>query len=188
MLFRSDSAHSLWRKSASEAGEGAMIWRRLIKRNSQKLLEGYSIVDLGLQFRIGVKAEPLLEKEAFQEQKRGIGFIPFAAFSDRIISDQYAVYSGPIDSGIDLFHSADGAVTIQRVEKGDVGKGEVRFHFLEAHSSSRCMNLKKLWQKYEQMSSNSKIISTCCRLITAFMTNVHHNKNKNLPCCAKVSD
>jgi hypothetical protein len=103
---------------------------------------------LGLQLGIGFKVEPLLEGETFQKQKRGIGFIPFVAFSDRIVSDQDPVYSRPIDSGIDLFRTADGAVTIQRVEKSDVGKGKVGFHFFEAHRLSRWVNLKKLWQKY----------------------------------------
>jgi len=106
-----------------------MIGRRLIKRNSQKLLEGYSVVNLCFQLGNGGKAEPLLEKVTFQKQRRRICFIPFAAFSERIISDQNPFYAEPIESGIDLYHSAAGAVALQRVEKGNVGKETVWFPF-----------------------------------------------------------
>ena len=53
----------------------------------------------------------------------------------------------PINYGIGLLHSFDGAVTIEGVEKSDVGKGKVGIDFFEAHSSSRLIDLKELWQK-----------------------------------------
>ena len=68
-------------------------------------------------------------------------------YNIRIISNKDTVYSGPIDNGIDLFHSADGAVTIQRVEKSNVGKGKIGLHFFEAHGSSKRLDFKELWQK-----------------------------------------
>lgn len=141
-----DSVHGIRGKSASEAGEGAMIRRWLIKGDPQKFLKRYSVVDLGFQFRIGVKTEPLLE-ETFQKEERRIGLIAFVAVTDGVISHKDTINTGPIDSGIDLLHSFDGTVTIEGVEKSDVGKGEVGIGFFEAHSSSRRIDLKELWQK-----------------------------------------
>ena len=137
-----------------------MIGGRLIEGHSEKLLKGDPVVDLGFQFGIGVNTEPFLEEETFQKKQRRIGFISFVTFPDGVISDKDAVNVGPIDSGIDLLHSFDGAVAIERVEKSDIGKGEVGIHFLEAHSSSMRMNLKEIWQKNRQMSSDNIIIST----------------------------
>ena len=124
-----------------------MIGGRLIKRDSEKFLKRYPVVDLCFQFGVGVDAEPLLEEQTFQKQKRRIGLISFAAFSDGVISDQDAINARPIDNGIDLLHSYDGAVTFDGAEKCDVGKGKIGFHFLEAHSSSRLIDLQELWQK-----------------------------------------
>jgi hypothetical protein len=126
-----------------------MIWGRLFKGDSQEFLKRYSIVDLGFQFRIGVDVEPLLEKQTFQEEKRGIGVISFVAFADGVISDQDAIDARPIDNGIDFLHSFDRAITFERVEKSDVGKGEVGIDFFEAHSSSIVMDLKEQWHKRE---------------------------------------
>ena len=64
-----------------------MIRRKLLQGDSQKVLEGSPVVDLGLQFRIGIYSEPLLEEETFQKKKkRGIGCIAFVTFADRVIS------------------------------------------------------------------------------------------------------
>lgn len=139
-----DHAHGIFGESASEPGEGGMIGRRLIEGETQKLLEGGPVVDLGFQFRIGVDLEPLLEQEAFHEDQRGISLVPLGAFTDGIVSKEQGFDSGPIDNGIDLLHSFDGSVTFQRRKQGDVGEGEVGFHFLEAHRSSREMNLKEI--------------------------------------------
>jgi hypothetical protein len=135
------------RKPASETGEGGMIWGRLFEGDTQKLLKGDPVVDLSFQFRVGVDMEPLLEEETFHKEQRGIGIIAFATFSDGVISYKDAIDVGPIDSGIDLLHSFDGAVTIEGVEKRDVGKGEVGIDFFEAHNSSRLIDLRELWQK-----------------------------------------
>jgi len=144
--------HGIFGESTSEPGEGGMIGRRLIEGETQKLLKGGSVVDLGFQFRIGVYLEPLLEQEAFHQDQRRISLVPLGAFSDGIVSKEQGFDSGPIDNGIDLLHSFDGPVTFQRRKQRDVGEGEVGFHFLEAHSSSRRMNLKEIWQKKWQMS------------------------------------
>ena len=135
-------AHGIRREPASETGKGAMIGRRLIEGYSQKLLKGDPIVDLGFQFGIGVNTEPFLEKEAFQQEQRWIGFTSLVTFPDGIISDEDAINVCPIDSGIDLLHPLNGAVAIERVEKSDIGKGKVGIHFLEAHSSSKWQDLK----------------------------------------------
>jgi len=87
--------------------------------------------------------EPLLEQEAFHEDQRRISLVAFGAFADGIASQKQGFDSGPIHNGIDLLHSFDGPVTFQRRKQRDVGEGEVGFHFLEAHRSSRVMNLKE---------------------------------------------
>lgn len=142
-----NSAHGIRRESASEAGKGAMIWRRLIKRDAEKLLKGDSVVDLGFQFRVGVNTEPLLEEETFQKEQRRIDFISFVTLPVGVISDQDAIDTRPIDNGIDFLHSFDREVTFERIDKSDVGKGKVGIDFFEAHSSSKTVNGQKLWQK-----------------------------------------
>ena len=131
-----DHAHGIFGESASEAGEGGMIWRRLIEGEPQKLLKGGPVVDLGFQFRIGVDLEPLLEQQAFHEDHRRISLVAFTAFADGIASQEQGFDSGPIHYGIDLLHSFDGPIAFQRRKQGDIGEGEVGFHFLEAHRLS----------------------------------------------------
>jgi hypothetical protein len=124
-----------------------VIGRKLLQGDSQEVLEGAPVVDLGLQFRIGIYSEPLLEEETFQKKKRGIGCIAFVTFADRVISYQNRIDASPIDSGIDLFHSFDSAVMFERIGKSEVDKGEVGIDFFEAHGSSKQQDLKELWQK-----------------------------------------
>ena len=45
-----------------------MIGSVIFKGEPQELFEGYSVVDLGFQFRVGIDAEPLLEEEAFHKE------------------------------------------------------------------------------------------------------------------------
>ena len=139
-----DGFHGLLRETASEAGEGGMIRRRLIHGQPQELLEGDAIVDLGFQFGIGIDAKPLLQKQAFEKQEGMIGFASFSAFANGIASDYQLFDPRPVDDIADLIHSFDGAIAIQGAEKGDVRKGEGGFCFLERHSSSNCVNLEKL--------------------------------------------
>jgi hypothetical protein len=156
-----DHAHGIFGESASEPGEGGMIRRRLIEGETKKLLEGDPVVDLGFQLRIGVDAEPLLKQEAFHKKQRGIGLVAFRTFADGIISHDEVFNTGPIDDGVDLLHSFDGPVMFQRGKQRDIGEREVGFHFLEAHRSSRMMNLKAIWQINGLMSRDNNIISTC---------------------------
>jgi hypothetical protein len=139
-----DHTHGIFGESASESGKGRMIGRRLIEGKSQKCFEGGSVIDLGFQFRIGVDSEPLLEQEAFHEDQRWISLVPFGAFADGIVSKEQVFDSGPIHNGVDLFHSFDGSVPFQGREQRDIGEGEVGFHFLECHRSSREMNLEEI--------------------------------------------
>jgi hypothetical protein len=55
------------------------------------------------------------------------------------------VNSGPIHDSIDLFHSFDGPVLFHGTKERNIREGEIGFHFLEAHRSSRGMNLKEIW-------------------------------------------
>jgi len=137
-----DHPHGIFGESASEPGKGGMIWRRLIEGETQKLLKGGPVVDLGFQFRIGVDLEPLLEQEAFHQDQRRISLVPFGAFADGIVSQEQGFDSRPIHYGIDLLHSFDGPITFQRRKQGDIGEGEVGFHFLEAHMSSRMVEFE----------------------------------------------
>ena len=72
--------------------------------------------------RVGIDTEPLLQKQAFQEQKGMIGFGAFSIFPDGIASEYQLLNLGPVDDGVDFLHSFDGAVSIHRVEEGDVGR------------------------------------------------------------------
>jgi hypothetical protein len=107
-------------------------------------------------------------QSSLHEDQGRIGLVSLGAFADGIISHDQPLDGGPIDDGVDLFHSLDSPVLFQGREKGDIGEGEVAFHFLEAHRSSRLMNLKEIWHKNEGMSSNNKTISICYLCITPF--------------------
>jgi hypothetical protein len=147
-----DHAHGVFRESSSEPGEGGMIGSGIVKRKPQELFEGDSVIDLGLQFRVGIDLKPVLKKKAFHKEKRGIGVVSFKAFTDGIVFHKQAFNSGPIDGGVDLFHSFNGPVLFHRVKKGYIGKGEVGFHIFEAHSSSKRFNLKELCLKRKHLS------------------------------------
>ncbi|MCX5823807.1 MAG: hypothetical protein NTY86_09955 [Deltaproteobacteria bacterium] len=137
-----DHAHGIFGESASEPGKGGMIGRRLIEGKSQKRLKGGPVVDLRFQLRIGVDSEPLLEQEAFHQDQRRVSLVAFGAFADGIVSQEEGFDSGPIHNGIDLLHSFDGPVAFQRRKQGDIGEGEVCFHFLEAHRSSKMVEFE----------------------------------------------
>src|SRR5659263_17585 len=149
-----DHAHIVFRESSSEPGEGGMIGSGIVKRKPQELFEGDSVVDLGFQLWIGVNLKPLLKKKAFHKEKRRIGIIAFEALADRVVSQKQAFNSGPVDNGVDLFHSFDGPVIFHGIKKGYIGKGEIGFHVFEAHSSSKLFNLKELCLKRKHLSSN----------------------------------
>jgi len=73
--FIVDHSHGVFGESASELGEGGMIGSRIIKGKARELIEGYSVVNLGFQLRVGIDAEPLLEQEAFHNDQWRIGFV-----------------------------------------------------------------------------------------------------------------
>src|ERR1035437_4152909 len=147
-----DHAHIVFRESSSEPGEGGMIGSGIVKGKPQELFEGDSVVDLGFQLRIGIDFKPFLQKKAFHKDKRRIGIVSFKAFTDGIVSHEQAFNSGPVDSGVDLFHSFDSAILFHRVKKGYISKGEVGFHIFEAHSSSKRFYLKELCLKNRGLS------------------------------------
>jgi len=140
-----DHAHSVFRESASEPGEGGMIGSGIIEGKTQELFEGYSIIDLGFQLGIGIDLKPLLEQEAFHEDQWGIGFIALGAPADGIVFHEQIINSGPIHDGVDLFHSLDGTVLFDGSKKREICKCEIGFHFLEAHMSSESVYLKEIW-------------------------------------------
>jgi len=149
-----DHAHIVFRESSPEPGEGGMIGIGIVKRKPQKLFERDSVVDLSFQLGIGIDFKPLLKKKAFHENKRRISVVAFKAFTDGIVSHKQAFNSRPVDNSIDLFHSFDSPIFFHGVKKGNIGKGEVGFHFFEAHSSSTLFNLKELCQENRGLSSN----------------------------------
>ena len=166
-----DHAHIVFRESSSEAGEGGMIGSGIVERKTKELFEGDSVVDLGFQFRIGIDLKPLLKKKAFHKQKRRIGIVSLKALADRVVSHKQAFNPGPVDGGVEMFHSFYSPVFFHRVKKGDIGEGEVGFHVFEAHSSSKLFNLKELCQKRKHLSSNIinniNILSYFYRSLTA---------------------
>jgi hypothetical protein len=131
-----------------------VIGSEFIHGQFKELFEGTPIVDLGFQLGIGIDVKPLLQKQAFQKQEGMVGIIAFRAFADRVISEHQTFNPGPVDDTVDLLHSFDGPVVILGVEEGDVGKGEAG-HFLEAHISSKGMNLEEVWHKRADKSSNN---------------------------------
>ena len=140
-----DHAHSIFRESASEPGESGMIGSGIIEGKSQELFEGDSIVDLSFQLGIGIDLKPLLEQEAFHEDQRRPCLVALGTFTDGIVFHEQIIDAGPIHDGVDLLHSLYGPVLFDGREKREIGKGEIVFHFLEAHSSSGVINLMEIW-------------------------------------------
>jgi hypothetical protein len=81
-----DHSHGVFGESASESTEGGMIGSRIIKGKAQELFEGYSVVNLGFQLRVGIDLVPLLEQEAFHKDQGRIGFVAVGAFTDGVVS------------------------------------------------------------------------------------------------------
>ena len=61
-----DGFHGVLGQAASEAGEGAVIWRGFIHGHTQELLEGDPIVDLGFQLGIGIDAKPFVTDRCYR--------------------------------------------------------------------------------------------------------------------------
>ena len=143
--FMINHAHSVFGESASEPGESGMIGSGIIKGEPQEFFEGDSIIDLGFQLRVGIDLEPLLEQEAFHKYQGMIGFIALGTSADGIVFHEQGFDLGPIHDGVNLLHSLDGPVLLDGRKKREICKGEIGFHFFEAHSSSRMMNLVEVW-------------------------------------------
>jgi hypothetical protein len=124
-----------------------MIGGRKINGELQECPEGVTIVDLSFQLGIGIDTEPLLEQETFEQDKRRISFISFKTIADGIVFEKDLFDGLPIDGSINFFHSFDGSIAIAGVRKSNVGKSQIGIDFFEAHSSSRLVDLKELWQK-----------------------------------------
>ena len=62
--------------------------------------------------------------------------------SDGIPSHEQILDAVPIHDGVDLFHLCDDPVVSHGIKKRNIRKAPVGFHFLEAHTSSRVMNVK----------------------------------------------
>jgi hypothetical protein len=129
-----------------------MIGSGIIEGKSQELFEGGPVVDLGFQLGVGIDFKPLLKEKAFHKEKRRIGIVAFKAFTDGVVSHEQGFDFGPVDSGVDMFHSFDSPVLFHGVKKGYIGEGKVGFHFLECHNSSRLVYLKELWLKNKHLS------------------------------------
>ena len=143
--FMIDHAHSVFGESASEPGEGGMIGSGIIEGKSQEFLEGDSIIDLSFQLGVGIDFKPLLEQEAFHKYQGRIGFIALGTSADGIVFHEQIINSGPIHDSVDLLHSLYGPVLFDGSKKREICKGEIGFHFLEAHSSSESVYLKEVW-------------------------------------------
>jgi len=94
------------------------------------------IIDLGYQLGIGINHEPLLGEKAFLEYKGKIGVIASGTFTDRIIFYEQRIDARPVHNGVSPFHSLSSLVLSMEVER-EIGKGNIGFHILEVHSSSR---------------------------------------------------
>ena len=74
-------------------------------------------------------------------------------------SGLYYLLTGPIHDGVDLFHSFNCPVLFDGREKGKIGKGEIGFHFLEAHSSSRVCLFEGSMAQYSLYINNNQYVS-----------------------------
>ena len=161
--FMIDHAHSVFGESASEPGEGGMIGSGIIEGEPQEFFEGDSIIDLGFQLGVGIDFKPLLEQEAFHEDQRRPCLVALGTFADGIVSHEQIIDAGPIHDCVDLFHSLYGPVLFDGRKKREICKGEIGFHFFEAHMSSESVYLKGIWHNIHQMS----------RIINALAFNKH---------------
>jgi len=137
-----------------------MIRSGIIERKPQELLEGDPIIDLSFQLGVGIDFKPLLDQEAFHEDQRRVGFVAIGTFPDGIVFHEQLINTRPVHDSADLFHSFDGPVLFNGSKKRKIGKGEISFHFLEAHSSSREMNLKEVWHKNGETSSIVNVLTS----------------------------
>jgi len=115
-----------------------------------------------------------------------VGIVAFRALTDGIVSEQQAFNPGPVDDTVDFFHSFDSPVVIQGVEKGDVGKGEAG-HFLEAHISSKGVNLEEIWHKTNGSQVLINYISMLSLHKQEFATENHRKGKNDTSSCAKLS-
>jgi hypothetical protein len=65
--------------------------------------------------------------------KGGHASLPSALLADGIIFHDQSIDPEPIHDSADLLHSFDGPVLFNGGKKSEIGKGEIGFHFLEAH-------------------------------------------------------
>ena len=124
-----------------------MIGSWIIKGETQEFLKRDPVIDLSFQFGVGIDLKPLLEQEAFHKYQGRIGFIAIGTLADGIVFHEHIIDSGPIHDGVDLLHSFDGPVLFDGSKKREICKGEIGFHFLEAHMSSESVYLKEVWHK-----------------------------------------
>jgi len=144
-----DHTHSVFRKSASEPGEGRMIGCWIIKGETQEFLKRDSVIDLSFQLGIGINLKPLLEQEAFHKYQGRIGFIAIGTLADGIVFHEHIIDSGPIHDGVDLLHSFDGPVLFDGRKRERSVKVRLVFIFLKPMVPPEIVYLKEVWHKDE---------------------------------------
>lgn len=116
-----------------------------------------------------------------------VGIVTFRTLADGIVSEQQAFNSGPVDDTVDFLHSFDFAVTIHRIEEGDVGKGKRGFCLLKAHSSSKGCS----WREYGLITRENQALINNFNMVG--LHNPKFSRRKSLEfrqstgSCAKVS-
>ena len=66
--FGIDLIHSIFGKPGSKKGESWVIRRSFTEKQAQEFFKRQSVVDLILQFDIGIDMKPLLEEQALTEK------------------------------------------------------------------------------------------------------------------------
>jgi hypothetical protein len=84
---------------------------------------------------------------------RWIRCIILVTFADGVISYRNRIGVSPIDSGIDLFHSFDGAVMFKRIGKCEVDNGEVDIDLLIFIVPPNC----KTWRNYGKKTHSCQV-------------------------------
>jgi len=72
---RGDHTQSFCGESTPEPRKGRMIGSRIIEGKPEEFFERDAIIDLGLQFGIGIDFKPLLKEQAFHENHGRIGLV-----------------------------------------------------------------------------------------------------------------
>jgi len=149
-----DPVHRLLGKATSKPGEGGMIGRMLKEGQIHELVEGDPVVDLVLQFRVGIDPVPLLQEKPFEQHQGRIGVGAFETAPHGIMRHQDLFDFRPINRLADLFQSFEAALMFHGFQRRYFGEGHVLLDLLVIHIPSGKKIDRGNMAQYSDMSSN----------------------------------